>query len=71
MTVDFPLPECPVKVDPVVKGQGSVFYVMPVVQADPGQGFKSLILHLPLLLRGMSQAARAHRLPIRITLTVG
>ena len=51
------------KVDPVVKGQGSVFYVMPVVQADPGQGFKSLILHLPLLLRGMSQAARAHRLP--------
>ncbi len=51
------------KIDSFLKGQDSVFYVMPVVQADPGQGFKSLILHLPLLLLGMFQAAHAHHRP--------
>ena len=51
------------KIDPIIKRKGPVFNIMPVVQAYPGQGFKSLIFHLPLLLRGMFPTVPAHRPP--------
>ena len=38
------------KVDPIIEGQHFMAYIMPVVQAHPGQGFKSLVRHLLYLL---------------------
>ena len=51
------------KVDPFMEGQGFMPDIVPVVQADPGQGLKPLTRHLPHLLPCKSRSKPAHRPP--------
>jgi hypothetical protein len=51
------------KIDPLVKGQYFMPYIVPVIQADSGQRLKSLIRHIPHPPPCKSRSAPAHHPP--------